>query len=125
MNWLKLHAKSLLTLAFGLFLLIQPWFVGQQEFTAHDWDKVAVTGLLALVAYVGANTTATIGQYAKEIGAVGVAVLVSADNLLDGPWSTQKTMQVVAAAIVAIGALVSPAPPKAVLPGTGSMGDSE
>lgn len=124
MTWLKSHAKSLLTLAFGLFLLIQPWFVGQQEFTAHDWDKVGATALLAVVAYVGANTTATIGKYAKEIGAVGIAVLVSLDNLLDGPWSTQKTMQLVAAAIVAVGALVAPSPPKAVLPGNGRMGDS-
>jgi hypothetical protein len=124
MTWLKLHAHSLELLAFSLFLLIQPRIVGASEFTAHDWDKVAVAGLVAVMAYVGANTTATIGKYAKEIGAVGIAVLVAADNLLDGPWSTQKTMQLVAAAILAVGALVAPSPPQAVLPGTGQMGDS-
>jgi peptidoglycan/LPS O-acetylase OafA/YrhL len=124
-TWVKLHAHSLELLAFSLFLLIQPRIVGASEFTAHDWDKVGLGALMLVVAYVGANTNATVGQYAKQVGVVGTAVLVSADNLLDGPWSTQKTMQVVVAGVVAFGALLGSSAPKAVLPGKGQMGDQQ
>lgn len=124
MTWVKNHSKSLLALAFSLFLLIQPRLVGSSVFTAHDWDKVAIAGLALVVAYVSANTSTTVGKYAKEIALVLTAALVALDNVLDGPWSTQKLMQVIAAAVLAAGALVSSTPVQADLPPTALMDDS-
>lgn len=117
MPFIRSHAKSLLALAFALFMLLQPWFVGAQTFTSHDWVKVAIAGVGLLVAYVAANTSTTIGRYAKEIAVILTAALVSLDNVIDGPWSNQKLMQVIAAAVIAAGVLVSPKPVEADLPG--------
>jgi hypothetical protein len=122
-TWLKTHAHALYALGFALFLLVQPWLVGEQTFTSHDWVKVAGAGYALVVTFVGANTTATIGRVAKQTAVVVMAALVTLDNVIDGEWSKQKLIQVIAAAIVAAGSLLASGPAKAVLPGNGHMGD--
>lgn len=126
MNWIKSHTHAVYALLFALFLLIQPEFVGQQVFTSHDWIKAAIAAVGLVVAFVAANTETTVGRYAKEIAVVLTAALVTLDNVIDGPWTSQKLMQVVAAAIIAAGTILTDttAPRAVQASGEGYMGDS-
>lgn len=118
------YLKSIIPLLGALFMLVSPELIGQQTFTSHDWINVANVGAGMVIAYVVGNTTATIGAYAKEIGVGLTAALVVLNNVVDGGVTTQEFWQIAVAVLVALGVVVAPSPAKAVLPGTGAMGDT-
>lgn len=122
---MKTYLKSIIPLLGALFMLISPELIGQQTFTSHDWINVGNAAVGMIVAYVAANTAGTIGEYAKEIGVGLSAALIALNNVVDGGVTQQEFWQIVVAAGVALGVLVAPSPPKAVLPGSGYMGDQQ
>lgn len=122
---MKTYLKSIVPLLGAIFMFVEPWLVGQQTFTTHDWINVAALTAGAVVAYVVANTSSTVGEYAKETGVALTAGLVVLNNVVDGGITQQELWQIVVAVLVALGVIAAPSAPKAVLPGSGQMGDHE
>ena len=120
---MKTYAKSLIPLLGALFMLVSPELIGQAKFTSHDWINVANVAAGMVIAYVASNSTATVGRYAKEVGVAASAALVVLNNVVDGGVSTQEFWQIAVAVLVALGVVVAPTAPRAVLPGPGRMGD--
>jgi hypothetical protein len=78
--------------------------------TAENWINVALVGIGAVSVAIVPNLTAGIGKYAKAAVAVASAVLTLLVSLLPGGLSTAEILQLVIAALGAVGVMALPAP---------------
>lgn len=78
--------------------------------TVANWINVALVGVGAISVAIVPNLSAGVGQYAKAAVAVASAVLTLLVSLLPGGLSTAEILQLVIAALGAVGVVALPGP---------------
>jgi hypothetical protein len=125
MSWIRSHMQPVLLFLGAVALALKPFIVGTSDYGITGWISVAILIAGAAQTYIAPNVEGSAGVQVKNAIAILAAGLAAALNVAPNGFS-RADLWTVGAAVVAVGAplLFPNTQPKAVLPGSGAMGDT-